>query len=167
MSRRPLIVILVAILSPRLARSDDTAALAYQQAVQLEKQGKFAEACPLYDASYRADPQIGVLLHLADCHEHIGKLASAWAEFSDAVELAHRRGDNRESLAQQRADALKPKLAYLHLAPPASPPPGLAVFRDGLDVTVLVGTDMPIDAGDHEIRATAPGYLEFTKKLTI
>jgi hypothetical protein len=163
--KRVLPLILVA--AARVAHADDTAALAYQQADQLEKQGKLAEACPLYEASYRADPQIGVLLHLADCHERIGKVASAWAEFTDVVELAHRRGDNREALAQQRADALKPKLAYLHLAAPASPPPGIAVTRDGLDVTVLVGTDMPIDPGDHEIIATAPGFIDWTKKLTI
>ena len=150
-----------------VARADDTAALAYRQAEDLVKQGKWAEACPLYDASYRADPQIGVLLHLADCHEHVGRIASAWAEFNDAVELAHRRGDNREALAQGRADALKPKLAYLHLAPPASPPPGIVVQRDGFDVTVLVGTDMPIDPGDHEIVARAPGFLEWRKKITI
>jgi hypothetical protein len=149
------------------AYADDTAALAYRQAEELAQHGKWADACPLYEASYRADPQIGVLMHLADCHERVGRSASAWAEFNDAVELAHRRGDNREALAQSRADALKPKLAHLHIDPPPTVPPGLVVRRDGLDVTVLVGTDMPIDPGDHEIVATAPGYLELRKTLTI
>ena len=158
---------LLALTLPRLAHADDTAALAYQQAEQLEKQGKWAEACPLYEASYRADPQIGVLLHLANCHEQVGKLASAWAEFNDVVELAHRRGDNRESLAKTRADALKPKLAYLHVAAPPSPPPGLVITRDGIDITVLVGADLPIDPGAHDITATAPGYVDFTKHVAI
>lgn len=152
---------------PRVSLADDTASIAYQQAEELAKQNKWAEACPLYESSYRADPQIGVLLHLADCHEHVGRLASAWAEFTDAVELAHRKGDNREAFAQGRADALKPKLARLHLTPPPSPPPGLAVHRDGVDVTVFVGTDAPIDPGEHELVATAPGYLEWRKKITI
>jgi hypothetical protein len=167
MSRTFGLALIASLAFASVARADDTAALAYRQAEDLAKQGKWEEACPLYDASYRADPQIGVLLHLADCHEHVGRVASAWAEFNDAVELAHRRGDNREALAQGRADALKPKLAYLHLAPPAKPAPGLSVQRDGLDVTVLVGTDMPIDPGDHEIVATAPGFIEWRKKLTI
>ncbi|HTR49860.1 MAG TPA: PEGA domain-containing protein [Kofleriaceae bacterium] len=167
MIRSAAVLACLALALPRLAHADDTAALAYQQAEQLEKQGKMAEACPLYEASYRADPQIGVLLHLANCHEQVGKVASAWAEFNDASELAHRRGDNREALAKARADALKPKLAYLHVAAPPSPPPGLVVTRDGLDITVLVGTDMPIDPGQHDITASAPGYLDFTKHVTI
>jgi hypothetical protein len=159
---------LVLVVLARIARADDTAALAYRQAEELAKQGKWIEACPLYEASYRADPQIGVLLHLADCHEHAGRFASAWAEFNDAVELAHRRSDNREALARSRADAVKPKVAYLHVAPPPAPvPPGFAVQRDGLDITVLVGTDLPIDPGEHEIIATAPGFVEVRKKITI
>jgi hypothetical protein len=159
-------LLVVTLLATR-AYGDDTAALAYRQAEDLAQKGKWAEACPLYDASYHADPQIGVLLHLADCHERIGRFASAWAEFNDAVELAHRRGDNREALAQGRANALKPKLARLHIDPPPAAPPGLVVRRDGLEVTVLIGTDMPIDPGDHEIVATAPGYLELRKQISI
>ena len=164
---RELAVIVAVLAAVRVAVADDTAALAYQQAEALAKQGKWAEACPLYDASYRADPEIGVLLHLADCHEHVGKLASAWAEFDDAAELAHRKGDNREALARTRADALKPKLAYVHLVAPASPPAGLVVRRDGVDVTVLVGTDMPVDPGEHDVTANAPGHIEWKKHVVI
>lgn len=165
--KRALALALAFALVPSLALADDTAGIAYRQAEDLVKQGKWAEACPFYEASYKADAQIGVLLHLADCHEHVGKLASAWIEYTDAVEFAHRKGDNREALAQQRADALKPKLAHLHLNPPAAPPAGLVVRRDNVDITVLVGTDMPIDPGDHELSASAPGFLEWKKKLTI
>ncbi len=112
-------------------------------------------------------PQLGVLLYLANCHEHIGLIATAAAEFDDAAELAHRKGDNREAVAQAHADALKPRLAHLHLAPPATPIPGLVVLRDGIDISVLVGTDMPTDPGEHEIVATAPGRIEWRKKSPI
>jgi len=152
--------------SSAVALADDTAALTYQQAADLQKQGKWEQACPLYEASYKADPQLGVLLHVAECHEHIGKVASAWAEYNDAVELAHRKNDNREKLAQQRADALKPKLARLHVNV-ASPVAGITVRRDGVDITVLVGTDMPIDPGEHEVAVNAPGFIEWKKKVTI
>ena len=149
------------------AQATATAQAAFQHAQELEKQGKWAEACPLYDASYRDDPHLGTLLYLAACHEHIGLLATAAAEFTDAVELAHRTSDAREAAAQRHVDALKPRLAHLNLAPPATPIPGLVVKRDGVDMTVLVGTDMPIDPGDHELVATAPGRIEWRKKLTI
>ncbi len=156
------------ILAATPARADvATAEVAYQQAEDMAKQGRWTEACPLYDASYRADPQLGVLLHLADCHEHVGMNATAWAEFNDAVELAHRHGDTREAYAAGRADAIKPKLAKLHLSPPPQLVPGLVVRRDGVDITVLVGTDIAIDPGAHEVVATASGYLEWRKQLTI
>jgi hypothetical protein len=165
---RVLAIVLAIAGASRSARADDTtAAVAFQHAEELGKQGKWSEACPLYDASYRADPQLGVLLHLADCHERIGRLASAWLEFTDATELARTKGDSREALARSRADALAPKLAKLHLTPPARLYPGLVVKRDGSDITILVGTDMPIDPGDHEIIASAPGFIEWKKKITI
>jgi hypothetical protein len=149
-------------------RADETAALAaFQKAEELAKQGKWSEACPLYEASYRADQQIGVLLHLADCHEQIGHTATSWAEFTDAAELAHQRQDSREGYAKGRADALAPRLAHLRIVPPATPPAGLVVRRDTTDVTALVGTDMAIDPGDHDLVASAPGRVEWHHQIAI
>src|SRR5205823_4901204 len=139
------------------ARADEaTARATFKQAEDLRKAGKWADACPLYEASYRDDPQLGVLLHLADCHEKVDKLATAYSEFLDAAELAQKRGDPRAAGAKAEADALLPRVPKLHIAPPPKLYPGLSVKRDGADVTVLVGSDMPIDAGDHEISASAP-----------
>jgi hypothetical protein len=150
--------------------ADDTvAATAFKRAQELtsETPPRWAEACPLFEASYKADPQIGVLLYLADCHEHVGKTASAWAEFNDAADLAKRRGDNREGIARSRADTLAPKLVKLHLVAPPQMIDGLVVKRDGVDVTILVGADMPVDPGDHQIAASAPGYVTWQHKVTV
>jgi hypothetical protein len=150
------------------ARADEaTATAAYKQAEDLAKQGNFKEACPLYEASYHADPKLGALLHAADCQEKIGHTATAWAEFSDAIELATKLNDPRVDVARKRAAALEPKLAKLHLAPPKQLIPGLAVKRDGADITVLVGTDIPLDPGDHTIEASAAGYQTWTKTVSI
>jgi hypothetical protein len=152
---------------PSAVADPTTAAAAYRQAEELVKQGKWAEACPFYEASFKDDQQLGALLHLADCNERIGKLASAWAEWTDAAELAHSRNDKREATARTRADALVPKLAKLHVVPPKTAVPGLLVRRDGIDITALLGTDMPIDPGEHELTASAPGYTDWSSKLTI
>ncbi len=150
------------------ARADEaTATAAYKQAEELAKQGKLVEACPLYEASYHADPKLGALLHAADCEEKIGRTATAWAEFTDAVELAGKLADARVDVARRRAAALEPKLAKLHLAPPKQLIPGLVVKRDGADITVLVGTDIPLDPGDHTIVASAAGYQDWTKTVSI
>lgn len=144
-----------------------TATAAYKQAEALANQGKLTEACPMYEASYHADPKLGALLHAADCQEKIGRTATAWAEFNDAVELAHKLADPREDLAKRRATALEPKLAKLHLAPPKQLIPGLTVKRDGADITILVGTDIPLDPGDHQIVASAAGYQDWTKTISV
>ncbi|HTL34349.1 MAG TPA: PEGA domain-containing protein [Kofleriaceae bacterium] len=150
------------------AHADEaTGKITYDQAEALRKQGKWAEACPLYEASYKADPLLGVLLHLADCHEHVGMVASAWLEFTDAIDLAKSKKDSREASAKKHADTLAPKVSRLHLKAPATAVPGMMVTRDGKDITVLVGTDMPIDPGDHQIVVSAPGYKEWKTKITM
>src|SRR5262245_753369 len=65
----------------------------FDQAESLSAERRFAEACPKYAESYRLDPQLGALIHLADCLEQNGQLASAWGSFRDAAELATKRGD--------------------------------------------------------------------------
>jgi hypothetical protein len=144
-----------------------TAAAAFKQADELRKQGKWADACPLFEASYNADPQLGVLLHLADCHEHVGRTATAWAEFNDAVGLAHAKNDPREAAARKRADALTPKLAKLRIAAPKTVVSGLVVRRGTVDITALVGGEIPLDPGEHEIVASAPGFTEWRQKVTV
>lgn len=144
-----------------------TAREAFAQAEMLRGQGKWSDACPLYAASYKEDPQLGVLLHLAECHEKIGRLATAWSEFNDAAELAHARKDPREASARGEADALAPRVAKLHIQRPPGAPPGLVIRLDGTDVTVLVANDLPVDPGDHAITASAPGYTDATAKITV
>jgi hypothetical protein len=164
MSRLALAALL---LSSRANADEATATAAYQQAEALAKQGKHADACPLYEASFHADPKLGAKLHAADCQERIGHNATAWAEFNDAIELAQMQNDPRVDLARRRAAALEPKLAKLHLNPPKQLIPGLAVKRDGADITVLVGTDIPLDPGDHQIVASAAGYQDWTRAVSI
>jgi len=150
------------------ARADVAAAQTlYDQAKQLEADGKYADACPLFEASYKADAQIGVLLNLADCHDKIGRTASAWVEFRDAADMAAKRGDNRESYARDRAAAIAPRLDKLRISAPASVVPGLSVTRDGADVTALIGTDVPVDPGSHVVEASAPGYKSWKQTVAV
>jgi len=103
-------------LAPHLARADETSDKAaaealYQLAQQLMSAGDYANACPKLDASNALDPGVGTLLLLGDCQEKLGKLASAWAAFREAAQLAGTRNDaERARVAEIRAAALKPRL---------------------------------------------------------
>jgi hypothetical protein len=161
-------LVIAALLVPRVVVADEaTARVAFERAEELQKAGKWAEACPLYEASYRDDPQLGALLHLAACHEQIGKLATAWSEFTDAAELAHNAHDPRADAAKQAADALAARLAHVHIVPPLEPIDGLIVKRDDVDVTALLGTDIAVDAGAHAIVASAPGRVTWKHTISI
>jgi hypothetical protein len=150
------------------ARADTaTAEAAYRAAKELVAKGDYTNACPLFEASYKADPALGAQLNMADCHEHVGKTATAWAEFDDAASKAQRAADARAGFARSRADALLPKLAHLTVRAPKTAPPGLAITRDGTDVTALAGVATPVDPGPHVLAAAAPGYQPWTQTVQV
>jgi tetratricopeptide (TPR) repeat protein len=154
------------------AQSVDTKALAEQlfnQARDLAKAGQWAEACPKFEASLRYDPVLGTKLNLATCYEHVGKLASAWGLYRDAIELAKKAGDaKRVEYAQKQASALEPRLPTLRISVAESPPPGLVVQRDGIALDAAAfGTALYVDPGAHEVIASAPGFTSFKLGLTL
>ena len=93
------------------ANSRALAVQLFDEAEALFSAGQTAQACPKYAESYRLDPQLGVLIYLAECFEKDGKLASAWGSFREAAEVAQKRGDTRGAHATERARALEPRLS--------------------------------------------------------
>jgi len=121
--------------------------------------GQYTDACPKFAESKRLAPGLGVTLYLADCYEHIGRTASAWAEFRAAEGLARARNDKRADVARDRARTLETTLNRLTITVSATiARSGLQVLRDG----VLVPEDewglaVPVDPGDHVVVVSAPG----------
>jgi hypothetical protein len=140
----------------------------FAEARRLSAAGNYAEACPKFEASLRLNPGIGTSFNLADCMEHTGRLASAWARFLDVAAATKLAGQpEREQVARDRAAALEPRLAHLTVQV-AAPPPGLIVERD--DVTLPPSSwDMavPIDPGTHAIKATAPGKRPWATTVSV
>jgi hypothetical protein len=148
----------------------DTAAarVLFNEGRKLASQGKYDQACPKFEESLRVDFGIGTQFNLADCWEHIGRTASAWAAFLDVAGSARTAGQgDRERVARGRASALEPKLSRMIIEIP-SPMAGLDVKRDGTQVgQASWGTPMPIDPGAHEVAVTAPGRKTWTSRVTI
>jgi hypothetical protein len=101
---------------------------------------------------------MGTLFHLADCHEHVGRSATAWAEYLDVAAQAKAAGQAaRERLARERAAALARSLSHLTIDVKGTRLPGLRVTRDGSEIgSGQWGSSIPVDPGDHEIAASAP-----------
>jgi serine/threonine-protein kinase len=129
---------------------------------------KFAEACPKLAESERLDPASGTLVALALCHEGEEKNASAWVEFTEAVDLARRDGRNdRADFARAHAAALEPKLARLTITVAASGA-DIVVTRDGTRVAPAVfGVAVPVDPGEHHVTAEAPGRAPWTSVIVV
>jgi hypothetical protein len=165
----PIAIVLGALL-PSSAHAQSAADKAAAQALfddaqKLAGSGDWTSACPKYAESNRLDPGIGVKLYLADCYEHVGKTASAWAMFGEAEEYARKAGDARAAVAHQRAERLTPRIVQLVIAVP-SPAAGLAVRRDNEDVgSAQWGVPVPVDPGPHAISASAPGKAPWSASV--
>ena len=158
------IVIAATSLAPNLswagAQEQAAAEALFQDARQLMKDGKFAEACPKLIDSNKLDPAVGTLLYLGECYEKNGQTASAWATFQAAAEAAKKAGQpERASVASDRANALLGKLSKITITVAAAADlTGLEVKRDGTDVGPATwGVGVPVDPGEHVIIAKAPG----------
>src|SRR5215475_1216387 len=84
----------------------------FEQGRELAQQNRWPEACARFEDSLRYEQALGTQLNLARCYEHIGKPASAWQLYRDAVEAARQAGDvERGDYAQKRASALDSRVA--------------------------------------------------------
>jgi tetratricopeptide (TPR) repeat protein len=153
-------------------RGDDQAAAEqlFLQGRTLMEQGDFDQACRAFEASHKLDPALGTLLNLALCNEEQGKVASAWARYREAADLAGREGQaKREAAARERAQALQGELPRLLIKVAAQGRvPGLVIEREGSAVDAsLLGQAVYVDPGAHRIVARAPGYTQWATEIRV
>ena len=165
---------MVALAAPAWAESGSNKAAAealFVEGRRLAGAGKYAEACPKFEASQKLDPGLGTLLNLADCYEKIGKTASAWAQYREAIPLARAAGSTeREALATDRSKALESRLSTLTIRAMSGDSGGAAldVRRDGVSVdSAELSTPIPVDPGPHEVTASAPGQKPWSTKVDV
>jgi hypothetical protein len=135
---------------------------------KLAQSGNYQQACGKFEQSLRFNVGIGTQFNLADCWEHVGRIASARAVFLGAAATAHAAGQTeREQVAKARADALEPRLLRLVIDVRATDPK-LVIRRN----QVVVEHDgwnsaTPVDPGVYLIEATAPGKRAWSARVTV
>jgi serine/threonine-protein kinase len=142
----------------------------FEQGKGLIATGRHAEACAKFDESQRLDPGIGTQFNLADCYERVGRFASAYALYVDVAARSKTAGQGqREAVARERAEALRPKLTRLVIVIPEEVKvAGLEVQRDGASVgSAQWGLPIPVDPGVHKVRVQAPGKQSWEGSIEV
>ena len=131
--------------------------------------GDYAAACPKLAESYRLDPAPGTFLNLGLCHESEGRLATAYAELSEALSRAIREGrSDRQKTAREHLAAIAPRLSKLKLSVSAGAPPDLHVEVDGITLARAAwDVAVPMDPGQHMLVASASGRLPRQVPVTV
>lgn len=154
---------LVALSAPSSAdpQADAEAQALFEQGRALMKEGHFAEACPRLERSQRLSPSGGTMLNLAACHERLGRVATAWVEYQQALTAAKVDGkDDRARLAAERIAALEGRVPWLTIELDAGgeqPTDAVVELDDARLDEAALGRPMPVDPGEHRIRIAAGG----------
>ncbi|MGH7270986.1 MAG: hypothetical protein ACREJ3_11200 [Polyangiaceae bacterium] len=110
----------------------------------------------------------GVRYHVALCEEHLGQIAAALDDFTDAEALA-RTEDASDVLQLVGAKVANltsrvPRLV-IHVVPDL---PGAIVTLDGDPVPpVRIGTVIPLDPGNHRLETNCPGRVRTVTIVTL
>jgi hypothetical protein len=161
-----LLALLVGLAALGPARAEGTkgaAEAAFRKGKQLMDAGDTAAACDAFAQSQKLDPQLGTQYNLARCYEQLGMVASAWLNFAEIA--AKDTNPQRKADSAKRARALDGRVPRIRLDAPAVP--GMIVKQDGVDITVTIGVDTPIDAGRYTITATAPGRAPWSQIVEV
>jgi hypothetical protein len=127
--------------------------------------GDWASACPMFAESNRLDFALGTLMNLAACEEHLGKLATAWEQYSELLDRLAPGDDRRAFVAESaaRLERSAPRLTVLLAVPSVD---GTIVTRDDVDLRgASLGAALPVDPGEHVVSLAAPG--RFARRYSV
>lgn len=155
MSRCVVVALLTLALAGRAHAQRAEAQDAFERGRKQMKDGDYKAACASFETSLQLEAAVGTLYNLGLCHEKLGHLASAWAELKQVAATDTNKG--RAADASKRVAALEPRLTRMKLVV-TDPVPGLAIEREGIDVTTFVDQSVPVDPRSYQFKVTAPGH---------
>lgn len=159
--------------SPSIARAQaaptERAETLYTDAKRLASEGRFAEACPMFEESQRLEPAIGTQFNLADCYEKTGRPATALSLFREVSRIGQMTGNQeRKKTADGRISTLERAVPRIRIAKLAQPIPKDVDAR--IDGKIVARDDLvkglAVDPGQHTIELSAAGHRPWTSTVT-
>jgi|GEM_PF-2005449 len=145
----------------------------FRQGVVAKNRGDWQTACDKFKKSFDLEPAVSTQYKLASCHEHAGRLASAWYGYQSALKMnrhtpSHKRQRELDTSIRAALAELEPRIPRLRIRvePTAE---GLELMRDGdsLAPASVLGEPLPVDPGEHTVAARAPGFTEQEVRVTV
>jgi len=151
---------------------DQAADALYDEGQALLEAGNLKAGCAKFQASLALSPAASTMIKIARCHEEEGKLATAWADYRQALRLngdtpGVERRKALEDLATQGIGALAPRLPKLRIRVRSAPADVQARSDDLVLPAAVLDEALPADPGPHVVRVGAPGYREETRSVTL
>lgn len=151
------------------ARADNAAAAQalFDEGRALLGAGKLELACPKFEASLKLDKTIGTALNLGACSEKLGRVATAWAAYQVAFDLATKAGDPRATYAKEHRDALVPRLPKLTISITKAAERLSVWIGDNKVEPGAYGTAIPTDPGEATVQVRRGDEVLETKRVPL
>ncbi len=163
--------ILLALAAPVAAqpqpRDAATAEALFRQGRQAMEAKNYADACQKFAESQKLDAAAGTLMNLATCEEKLGKLASAWQHWKEAIDALPPK-DDRGAFARSRVEELEKKLPRLQVTLSSGADKGAKIYRDDIEIGPGgQGVPLPVDPGPHTITVRMAGRHPKSVNVTL
>lgn len=143
----------------------------YVEGLELMKRGQADKACPKLEESQRLDPTGATALSLARCFEQLGKVASAWARYQEALDFARKKGATaREREIEAKLATIARDVPKLTIEVPAAVGAlaGLVITRAEAAVREAQwNSAIAVDPGTLRITASAPGRKAWASDVQV
>lgn len=159
-------------LSPRVAAAQDDDALReargkFQKGLELEHAGDFGSALKLFRdvGQIKMTPQ--VRYHIATCEENLGQLVAALGGYELALAQSEEMHPDFIAEVQGSIDELRARIPKLSIER-AEGSEAAQIELDGVQLGEnSIGAETPVDPGPHTVTATAPGFEDYQKTVTV
>jgi len=131
-------------------------------------QSNLLQACDKFDQSLRENPAaIGTLLNVALCDEKLGRVASAFAKFSEARDRAKEQNlPEHQRAAEDHLATLAPDVPHIAFKLTEALPETTLLVDDRV-IAVDQISDVAIDPGERVVVVSAPARLPYRATIVV